>query len=106
MTSGKTLPKDVIDLWPEIFGEITLNVVPLIYVHTVEITFKNNKIWEIDFKKNLKAQDWESFEKELKEIINQYEEEISAIDFRLDTDRIKKDIIKNTKKFLKNRNLK
>jgi hypothetical protein len=106
VTTGKTLPKDVVDLWPEIFGEVTLNVVPLIYVHTVEITFKNKKVWEIDFKKNLKARNWDTFEKELKEIISQYEEEISEIDFRLDTDRIKKDMIKHTKKFLNNRKLK
>ena len=106
MSKGKQLPDDVINLWPEIFGEVTLNVVPLIYVHTVEITFKNSKVWEIDFKKNLKAQNWDAFEKELKEIIIQYENDISEIDFRLDTDRIKKDMIKHTKKFLNNRKLK
>jgi gas vesicle protein len=106
VTNGKTLPKDVVDLWPEIFGEVTLNVVPLIYVHTIEITFKNKKVWEIDFKKNLKARNWDTFEKELKEIISQYEDEISEIDFRLDTDRIKKDITQHTKKFLNNRKLK
>jgi hypothetical protein len=106
VSKGKQLPDDVINLWPEIFGEVTLNVVPLIYVHTVEITFKNSKVWEIDFKKNLKAQNWDAFEKELKEIIIQYENDISEIDFRLDTDRIKKDMIKHTKKFLNNRKLK
>ena len=106
MSNGKHLPNDVIELWPEIFGEVTLNVVPLSYVHTIEITFKNTKVWEIDFKKNLKAQSWDVFEKEIKEIIRQYEDEIDKIDFRLDTDRIKKDIIKHTKKFLNHRKLK
>lgn len=106
MTSGKTLPKDVVDLWPEIFGEVTLNVVPLVYVHTIEITFKNSKVWEIDFKKNLKAQSWDAFEKEIKEMIHQYEDEIVNINFKLDTDRLKKDITKHTKKFLNNRKLK
>jgi hypothetical protein len=106
VNNGKTLPKDVVDLWPEIFGEVTLNVVPLVYVHTIEITFKNTKVWEIDFKKNLKAQSWDVFEKEIKEIIRQYEDDIDKIDFKLDTDRIKKDMIKHTKKFLNNRKLK
>ena len=106
MNNGKNLPDDVIRLWPEIFGEVTLNVVPLSYVHTIEITFKNTKVWEIDFKKNLKAQNWEAFEKEIKEVIRQYEDEIDKIVFRLDTDRIKKDMIKHTKKFLNNRKLK
>lgn len=106
MTTGKTLPKDVVDLWPEIFGEVTLNVVPLIYVHTIKITFKNKKVWEIDFRKNARSRNWDTFEKEIKEIISQYEDDIFAIDFRLDTDRIKKDITKHTKKFLNNRKLK
>lgn len=105
MINGKTLPKDVIDMWPEIFGEVTLNVVPLTYVHTIEITFKNKKVWEIDFKKNLKTQSWERFEKEIKEVIQQYEDEITSVDFKLDTDRLKKDITKTTNKFLKNKKL-
>ena len=106
MTNGKSLPKDVVDLWPEIFGEVTLNVVPLIYVHTIEITFKNKKVWEIDFRKNLKSRNWDTFEEGLKEIISQYEDEIAEVDFRLDTDLIKKDITQRTKKFLNSKKLK
>jgi hypothetical protein len=106
VTNGKSLPKDVVDLWPEIFGEVTLNVVPLIYVHTIEITFKNKKVWEIDFRKNLKSRNWDTFEEGLKEIISQYEDEIAEVDFRLDTDLIKKDITQRTKKFLNSRKLK
>jgi hypothetical protein len=106
VTNGKSLPKDVVDLWPEIFGEVTLNVVPLIYVHTIEITFKNKKVWEIDFRKNLKSRNWDTFEEGLKEIISQYEDEIAEVDFRLDTDLIKKDITQRTKKFLNSKKLK
>lgn len=105
MINGKKLPKDVIDRWPEIFGEISLNVVPLQYLHTVRITFKNSKIWEIDFEKDSKR-NWDSFEKEIKEIVSQYEDSIENIDFKLNTDKIKKDITKHTTKFLKNRKLK
>jgi hypothetical protein len=102
----KSLPKEVIDLWPEIFGEIKLNVLPFVYVHSIKITFKNNKIWEIDFKKNLKEADWNRLEKEMESMIQQYENDISEIDFKLDTDQIKKDAISHTKKFLKNKKLK
>lgn len=106
MANEKSLPRDVIDLWPEIFNDVELNVVPLNYVHTIEIKFKNNKVWEIDFKKNLKVQSWEAFEDEIKTIIKQYEDQIHAIDFKLDTDKIKRDISRSTKKFLRNRKLK
>lgn len=105
MANARTLPKDVIDLWPEIFQEVELNVVPLNYVHIIEITFKNNKVWNIDFKKNSKLQSFEEFEKEIKSIIKNYETEIKSIDFKLDTDRIKRDISKSTRKFLKNKKL-
>lgn len=99
------LPKDVIDRWPEVFGEITLNVVPLRYLHAVKITFKNNKIWEFELEKNSKL-DWDNFEKQIKDVLSQYEENIENIDFKLDTDRIKKDITKHTNKFLTNKKLK
>lgn len=105
MTNGKPLPKDVIDRWPEVFGEITLNVVPLRYLHAVKITFKNNKIWEFELEKNSKL-DWDNFEKQIKDVLSQYEENIENIDFKLDTDRIKKDITKHTNKFLTNKKLK
>lgn len=106
MANGKPLPQEVIDLWPEIFNDVRLNVVPLNYVHTIEITFKNDKVWEIDFRENLKLQTWESFEQEIKTIIRDYEDEISSINFKLDTDKIKKDISRSTKKFLKSKKLK
>lgn len=105
MTNGKPLPKDVIDRWPEVFGEIKLNVVPLSYLHAVKITFKNKKIWELELESQA-TKNWESFEKEIKEIITQYEDSIENIDFRLDTERIKKDVTLYTKKFLKNKKLK
>lgn len=105
MTTGKTLPKDVIDRWPEVFGEITLNVVPLKYLHAVKITFKNRKVWEIELENDSKI-NWDNFEKQVKEIVSQYEDNIENIDFKLDTDRIKKDITKHTKKFLNNKKLK
>lgn len=106
MTNGKPLPKDVIDRWPEIFGEITLNVVPLCYLHAVKITFRNQKVWEIELEKQVKSGDWEAFEANIKEMLTQYESEIENVDFQLDTERIKKDVVKHTKKFLNNKKLK
>ena len=47
MTPGKKFPDEVIKYWPEVFGEITLNVVPLQYLESITVTFKNKKVWEI-----------------------------------------------------------
>jgi hypothetical protein len=105
VVNGRTLPKNAIDKWPEVFGEITCNVVPLTYLHTITITFKNAKVWEIRANK-IMTDDWDSFESHIKEVIKEYESNIESIDFQLDTDRIKKDITKHTKRFLDKRKLK
>lgn len=105
MNSGKKFPKDVIDIWPEVFGEITLDVIPLKYLDTITVKFKNNKLWEIKVNNKQAQEDWENFEKHLKEVLASYEKEIESVDFRLDTNRLKKDIIKGTNRFLKKRKL-
>ena len=106
MTKGKQFPKDVVEHWPEVFGEITLNVVPLQYLDSITVTFKNQKVWEIDIGSKQVADSWDSFEESLKEMLSSYESEIENVDFKLDTERVKKDMIKNTNKFLKKRKLK
>jgi len=102
---GKKFPRDVIDHWPEVFGEITLNVIPLKYLDRIQIRFKNGKLWEIDMRSKRNESDWVSVEKSLKEMLASYESEIDNIDFKIDTERIKKDMIKNTNRFLKRRKL-
>ena len=106
MTStGRTLPKDAIAHWPEVFGEVKLNVLPLGYLHTVLVNFKDGKTWEIRVTANVKKEGWEAFEKNLSELVRTYEESIENIDFKLDTDKVKKDIVKSTAKFLKKKKL-
>lgn len=102
---GKILPKDVIAHWPEIFGEVQLNVLPLRYLHTVLVSFKDGKIWEIRITAKTKRDGWNAFEKNLAEIFRTYEETIDNIDFKLDTKKVKKDVEEGTQKFLKKKKL-
>lgn len=104
MNTGKKFPSDVIQHWPEVFGEITLNVIPLKYLDSITISFKNKKIWEVNLRSKQAQTDWDTFEKSLKEMLSSYESEIENVDFKLDTERVKKDMIKYTNKFLKNVN--
>ena len=101
--SKKKLSKDIIDSWPEVFEEVKFNVLPLKYIQTVNVTFTDNSIWEIKLTKKIRDQGWEEFEKVLAETIMHYENSIENIDFKLDTDKVKKDIKKKTQKFLKNK---
>ena len=91
---GKSLPKDVIAHWPEVFGEVR-------YLDSVLLNFKDGKVWEIKVTKKTRDAGWDQFEKSISELVKTYEEKIDNVDFKLDTDRVKKDITKDTQKFLK-----
>lgn len=95
------LPKDVIEQWPEILRDIEVTAIPLEYLHSIKISFSNGKIWDIDISKHTKTIDFTQLEKHISELLEKYDESIENIDFRLDIEKVKKDVIKNTKTFLK-----
>ena len=103
--SGRNLPKDVVQHWPEVFGDVHLNVLTLGYLSSVLVNFKDGKTWEIKITAQTRKEGWESFEKNLSELVNQYDESVDNVDFKLDTERVKKDIEKSTQKFLKKKKL-
>lgn len=103
--TGKSLPKDVVEHWPEVFDEIRLNVLPLDYLHAVLINFKNGQSWEIKVSAAARREGWDHFEKKLSELLKTYEEKILEVDFKIDSHRVKRDIKKSTEKFLKKRKL-
>jgi hypothetical protein len=103
--SGKILPKDVIAYWPEVFGEVELNVMPLKYLHTVLVNFKDGKTWEIKITEKTKKEGWVAFERNLSELIRNYEDKVEDVDFKLDTPKVRKDIEKSTQRFLKKKKL-
>ena len=102
---GRTLPEDVIEHWPEVFGDVRLNVVPLKYLHTVLVNFKDGKTWEIKITSSTRRAGWTAFEKNLAELFKTYESKIDNVDFKLDTGRVRKDVEKSTDKFLKKKKL-
>jgi hypothetical protein len=104
-TGKKILPSDVIEHWPEVFGDIELNVLPIRYLHTVLVNFKDGKTWEIKVTTKAKREGWVAFQTNLSEICKTYEDSIDNVDFKLDTERVRKDIEKSTQKFLKKKKL-
>lgn len=93
------LPPEVINHWPEVFEDIDINVVPLEYLHSIRVSFADGKVWDIEIDKQKSAVD--DLEKALDELFEQYRDVIENVDFRLDTERVKRDITNRTKKFLK-----
>lgn len=102
---NKLLPKEVRSYWPEIFDEVSFNVIPLQYIYSVIINFKDTKSWEIKVTNQIKKNGWTLFQTQLDEILNQYENRVEDVDIKLDAVRVRKDIEKLTKNFLKKRKL-
>lgn len=95
------LPEYVVDHWPEVLKDIDVSVVPLEYLHSIRVSFTDGKIWEIDLNKNRKTTDPEEIEESLDALLAEYEDVIENVDFRLDVERVKHDVSKRTRHFLK-----
>ena len=96
------LSAGVSNSWPEVFEDIDVQVIPLEYLTSVRVSFDNNKVWDIDMDSSRKKLgDDGLLEDVLQELFDEYEDSIENIDFRLDTERLKKDIQKRTRVFLK-----
>ena len=93
------LPKSVIQEWPEIFNEVTVNRLPLPYLEGLRITFSDGKSWEIEV--NGDASQNPSFSLGLFEILDSYKEHINNVSIKVNTKKIKKDVKKSINKLLR-----
>ena len=64
------------------------------------IEFKEGKIWEIDC--NAKRSTGANLDDTVAELFNEYGSSIKHVDFRLNTAKVKRDVQKKTRAFLKN----
>jgi thiamine phosphate synthase YjbQ (UPF0047 family) len=98
--TSKPLDKELIDQWPEILEEINLSAIPIIYLDSIIITFFDGTHWKVTI-----SEEDRSIMDDLSETLNtlfkNHGKNIEHVDFRLDIEKIKKDITKLTKKFLK-----
>ena len=97
----KPLDQAMIDQWPEILGDVNLSAIPIFYLHSVVITFQDGNTWNVVLKKEHKESDGEKFTETLNELFQNYEKQIQHVDFRMDIEKLKKDITKTTNKFMK-----
>ena len=86
------------DHWEDIFETIDMDYLPLEYISMVVVDFDNGDVWEIDIKHQPETVEVDEV---LHNFFDEYQDTIVNVDFRLDIDKIKKDITKRTKRFLK-----
>lgn len=70
---------------------------PLLYLNSVQIKFKDGRVWEIDVKTQLLNLNPDLVADKILDIFDEYGEEIENIDFQMDVERLKKDIVDSTK---------
>ena len=99
----KRLPKEVVAHWPEIFSDLHVESIPVEYLLSIKVTFKDGKNWEIRLKNNRQKMTNKELEKQITELFKTYGDAIKNVDFRLDTNKVKADITKRTRTFLKKR---
>lgn len=103
--SGRPLPKDVTDTWPEVLSEIKINEVPLKYLQSVLIHFKGDRVWEICIDAQTRSKGWRRFEQSVGEIVQTYDSGIETVNFEINAKLLKKDVQNLTNKFLKKQKL-
>lgn len=102
MPKNKKLPPEIVDRWPEVFDEIDIEVIPIQYLDSVIVHFSDGKVWDIDVKSSKKKPELD-IESAMEELFDEYSDSITNIDFRLDTEKVKRDIQNRTKVFMKKR---
>lgn len=98
------LPQDVVDRWPEVLNDVDVNVVPIEYLRQIEVTFEDDKTWIIDIDQDKIADNQdiiEELEESLEDLFDEYEDVIVGVNFVLDVEKVKRDITKRTRTFLK-----
>ena len=99
------LPEEVIKHWPEVFRDVEIKAVPIEYIHNILVYFHDGKVWQIDIDQQTEQSygDVSQVEESLETFLEQYNDEISHVDFRLNTSKVVEDVKNRTKSFMKKR---
>jgi len=90
-------PRHLVKEWPEVFEDLYMNTMPVAYLEIVHLEFANGRVWQIDIKEQMKALDADEIAAKLLETLQEYKDEIKKLDFKVDIERLKKDIGDSTK---------
>jgi len=93
-------PRHLVKEWPEVFEDLYMNTMPVAYLDTIHLEFADGRVWQIDIKEQLKEEKQDAIADRLLETLSEYKNEIKKIDFKVDIERLKKDIGDSTKSIL------
>lgn len=93
-------PRHLVKEWPEVFEDLYMNTMPVAYLEYVHLEFSDGRVWQIDIKAQLKEEEPDDIAGKLIDTLSEYRDDIRKIDFKVDIDRLKKDIADSTKTIL------
>jgi hypothetical protein len=93
-------PRHLVKEWPEVFEDLYMNTMPIAYLEYVHLEFANGRVWQIDIKTQLEEQDPNTVASRLLNTMSEYRADIVKLDFKVDIERLKKDIGDSTKNIL------
>ena len=77
-----------------------MSTVPISYMDSVEIEFTDGRIWEINVAEQLELNKAEIVAIKLIEAFREYQDEIQNMNFKVDIEKLKKDVLDSTKGIL------
>lgn len=93
-------PRHLVKEWPEVFEDLYMNTMPVAYLEYVHLEFANGRVWQIDIKSQLQEQEAEVVATRLLDTMSEYREDIIKLDFKVDVEKLKKDIGDSTDSIL------
>lgn len=93
-------PKHLVDEWPEVFSDLYMNTMPVDYLKYIHLEFSTGMVWELDVEEQLKTLDSNIIALRLQETIREYRNEVKRFDFKIDVEKLKRDIKKSTNMIL------
>ena len=93
-------PRHLVKEWPEVFEDLYMNTMPVAYLDFVHIEFEDGRIWEINIRQQLGEKPADEIADVLLNTMTEYKDEITKIDFKVNIQKLKKDILDSTKTIL------
>lgn len=87
------------DYWQELFDNLEIKSIPIEYLKALNIHFHDGRVWNVIIDQS--NPDNISVEDSIEQLLEEYDKDIHSVTFDVNTEKIKKDIEKRTKTFLK-----
>ena len=93
-------PRHLVKEWPEVFKDLYMNTMPVAYLDYVRIDFQDGRIWEINVTDQLSEKTADEIAGALLNTMSEFKDEITKLDFKVNIQKLKKDILDQSKTIL------